>query len=418
MKFKSSRSSLNNEVNLSEALSAGLAEDGGLYVPTKINQVTVQEGTLTEVANNLLKQFFNEDILKSKLTAICEDAFNFPCELTEITGNLSHLELFHGPTAAFKDYGARFLARCYSFLEEERTILVATSGDTGGAVAAAFDGIKNTKVIVLYPKDGVSPLQEHQLTCWSDNVLSLRVDGTFDDCQKLVKKAFIDPGFKKDYHLTSANSINIGRLMPQMTYYAYSSLKYFKKNNCLPNFIIPTGNMGNAMACFWAKASGLPLGDIYLSTNANDVIPKAFETGKLEPKPSLKTLANAMDVGLPSNFERYQYFCEDSVDYKTKSYSVSDEEIRNAMRAAYGDHKLSLCPHTATAYHVWKKIKIPNAIIVGTAHPAKFKEVSDCIGIKTKLPKTLVEILKKEVNVIDIKASFDELKNNIVQFCK
>ncbi|MBT7608484.1 MAG: threonine synthase [Bacteriovoracaceae bacterium] len=417
MKFKSSRSETDEMVSLSEALSAGLAPDGGLYLPNKIRKINAKEGTLAEVAKQLLQQFFAEDLLKDHLSEICDDTFSFPCVLSEITPELSHLELFHGPSAAFKDYGARFLARCYSYLEQERVILVATSGDTGGAVAAAFDGVKNTKVVILYPKDGVSPLQEHQLTCWSDNILSLRVAGTFDDCQKLVKEAFVDCKFKSEYRLTSANSINIGRLMPQMTYYAHSSLQYFNEKNSRPNYIIPTGNMGNAIACFWAKAEGLPIGDIYLVTNANDAIPKALESGKLVAKPSVKTLANAMDVAFPSNFERYESLQSGTENYQTKSYSVSDEEIKEAMKAAYGDHHLSLCPHTATAYHIWKKEKIRNAIIVGTAHPAKFQEVSDSIGIKTQLPISLEKILKKEVSVKDIPASFEALKKYVIDFC-
>jgi threonine synthase len=417
MKFKSSRSSNQNAISLNEALSAGLAPDGGLFIPDHIEKININEGTLPEVAKQLLKQFFKGDLLESHLSNICDKTFNFPCKLSDITSELSHLELFHGPTAAFKDYGARFLARCYGHLDKERVILVATSGDTGGAVAAAFDGVKNTKVVVLYPKDGVSLLQEHQLTCWSENILSLRVEGTFDDCQRLVKEAFVDVDFKNQYSLTSANSINIGRLMPQMTYYAYSSLKYFNSKNVKPNYIIPTGNMGNAMACFWSKASGLPIGDIILVTNANDIIPKALETGKLVAKPSVKTLANAMDVGLPSNFERYETLKGDSDIYQTKSYSVNDEQIKEAMKGAFGDHRLSLCPHTATAYYIWKREKIANAIIVGTAHPAKFQEVSDSVGIKTELPKSLTKILEKEVSVFDISASFKELKDRLADFC-
>ena len=411
MKFKSTRSK--HLVTLSQALSQGLSAEGGLFIPVEIKPVNLTMDTLPEVAKALLKPFFQDDVLAEHLTGICEQAFDFPCTLTSITKELSHLELFHGPTAAFKDYGARFLARCYSLLEQERIILVATSGDTGGAVAAAFDGVKNTKVVVLYPKGGVSPLQEHQLTCWSDNILSVRIDGTFDDCQKLVKEAFVDSHFKNDYHLTSANSINVGRLLPQMTYYAYSSLQYQQANKVKPNYIIPTGNMGNAMGCFWAKAAGLPIGNIYLTTNANDTIPLAMKSGQLIAKPSVKTLANAMDVGLPSNYERYQNLANDTDRYDCKSFSVSDNEIEQAMKSAYGDHRLSLCPHSATAYHLWKKEKITNAIMVGTAHPAKFQEVSKQAGIATELPQSLQLILKKKVSVIDSKACLKELKDLI-----
>ncbi|MEK6624299.1 MAG: threonine synthase, partial [Bdellovibrionota bacterium] len=264
---------------------------------------------------------------------ILKQALNFPVPLNEISSNHYLLELFHGPTAAFKDIGARFLAVCFDKLGEQKTILVATSGDTGGAVASAFYEKKGIKVVILFPKHGVSPLQRQQLTCWGQNILSLEVDGDFDDCQKLVKEAFLDKALCAKYALTSANSINIGRLLPQMTYYAFSSYKLFSQSQTPINFVIPSGNMGNGMAAVWAKEMGLPIGEIHFACNANRAIFDFFQNKKFTARDSFKTLANAMDVGNPSNMERL-------LDLEKRRPSVlgdlsaswhSDEKIRSVI---------------------------------------------------------------------------------------
>ncbi|MFU8805377.1 MAG: threonine synthase, partial [Bradymonadaceae bacterium] len=297
MKFHSTRDST-NRVFLSQALEEGLAPDGGLYVPEALPRFEpgtfTSAETLVDIGHVLLAPFFKGDILEPRLGEILEEALNFDVPLVDLDEETALLELFHGPTAAFKDIGARFLASALSRLNEGKsrplTIIVATSGDTGGAVAAAFDGKPNVEVIVLYPAGKVSPRQEHQLTCWGDNVHSYAVEGTFDECQRMAKNAFADPWWQENKRLSSANSINIGRILPQMIYYAAASLWYERRHGHRAGVVVPTGNLGNALACIWTREMGLPLRDVVLATNANRTIPDFLETGRWEPRPSVQTL--------------------------------------------------------------------------------------------------------------------------------
>ncbi len=307
--------------SLSAALAAGLASDGGLYVPEHLPRFTPADfdgaDTLPQVAARLLAPFFAGDPLEAELDAICHEALDLPLPLTPVADDKTFLlELFHGPTAAFKDFGARFLAACMARLADAgsatRTVLVATSGDTGAAVAAAFHRRPGFRVVILYPDGKVSPRQAHQLGCFGDNVHAFKLAGHFDDCQRLVKQALADRDLAQRLHLTSANSISLGRLLPQMSYYALASLQHWRKSRRKLGFIVPTGNLGNALACLLARDCGLPIGPITLATNANRVLADFFAGDDYAPRPSLATLANAMDVGAPSNFERLRWFHPDT----------------------------------------------------------------------------------------------------------
>ena len=301
MRYLSTRGS--GPVNLDEALVRGIAPDGGLYLPESLPGFTVDDfsgaDTIRQVAEILLEPFFAGSGLAGDMQTVLAETFGFPIPVTALpaeSGTASLLELYHGPTAAFKDVGAGFLAACLSRLEgDERdplTILVATSGDTGGAVAAAFDGRRGMRVVVLFPDGRVSDRQAHQLTCWGDNVLSVRVRGAFDDCQAMVKGAMADVTLAGRFRFSSANSINIGRLLPQCTYYADASIRHYRDTGNEPAFIVPTGNLGNALACVMAREMGMPIGPIVLATNANRTISDYFETLKWVPRPSLQTLAS------------------------------------------------------------------------------------------------------------------------------
>jgi len=310
LKFASSRGGV-PLVSLSRAIVQGLAADGGLYIPARLP--TVDAGAfagasgLPQLACSALAPFFDGDGLQDVLAEIADASFRSPAPdypVAACPDPLFALELYHGPTAAFKDFGARFLAESQQCLQPDApaqplSILVATSGDTGGAVAAAFNGRAWARVVILYPKGLVSPRQEHQLTCWGDNVLALRVGGTFDDCQGLVKEAFQDPVLSRKHRFSSANSINIGRLLPQMVYYIASSLELLERTGKKPSYIIPAGNLGNACAALWARAMGFPLGRIILAHNINRTVPDFLATGRWQPRPSIATLASAMDVGNP-----------------------------------------------------------------------------------------------------------------------
>jgi threonine synthase len=274
MKFVSTRGN-SPHLNASDAILAGIADDGGLFVPEQFPRFDLddfaQDDDLPDLATRLFAPFFAGDPLESALSDICQAAFDFPAPVQFVSDDLDVMELFHGPTAAFKDFGARFMAQCIDRmqLEQPQTILVATSGDTGGAVGCAFEKSSNARVVILYPKGRVSPFQEHQLTCWGNNVLALEVRGDFDDCQRLVKQAFADETLSKAHHLGSANSINIARILPQMSYYAHAARAHFHRTGEAANFVIPTGNMGNGMACLWARKCGLPIGKIVFAINAN-----------------------------------------------------------------------------------------------------------------------------------------------------
>ncbi|MEZ5499759.1 MAG: threonine synthase [Steroidobacteraceae bacterium] len=407
MKYRSTRSP-RPQISLSAALAQGLAPDGGLYVPVEWphwSQDALLADALVPIATTMMRPFAAGDVLETSLETICGAAFNFPCPLTTVTadGALSVLELFHGPTAAFKDFGARFLAASLATLRRPTdpplTILVATSGDTGGAVAAAFHRRPGFNVVVLFPQGRVSPAQQLQLTCWGDNVLGVAVRGDFDDCQALVKAAFRDSDLALRLHLSSANSINLGRLLPQMAYYAWASVHHWRQFETKLSFIVPSGNLGNAMACVWARQIGLPIADIIIAQNANRSVVDFLDTGEWRPRPTIATLASAMDSGNPSNMERLLDLTPSASDMRKalSACTVSDEQIRQRIRHDFAEYGRIWCPHTATAAEVYAQLEPPRRkrpwAIVSTAHPAKFPEIVEpLIDSTIKLPPALAAL--------------------------
>jgi threonine synthase len=406
--------------SFSQALLQGLAGDGGLYVPSRWPRFTPEEfrgaQTLPEIGSRLIGSFIAGDALVTELPGMVNEAFNFPAPLTGLTddGRLSVLELFHGPTAAFKDFGARFLAAAFGRLRRDAarplTILVATSGDTGGAVAAAFHGRPGIEVVVLFPKGLVSPTQERQLTCWGGNVRALAVRGTFDDCQRLVKEAFLDAALRTRSQLSSANSINLGRLLPQSVYYAATSLAVWREYGEPASFIVPSGNLGNAVACLWARAAGLPIAEVVLAHNANRAVPDYLESGRWEPRPSIATLASAMDVGNPSNMERLLALLPSLTELReaVSACSVSDAQIRARIRIGYEQYGQIWCPHTATAAQAWEELTPARRaarrwVLVSTAHPAKFPEIVEpLIGRRVPVPQTLAALFARPSASVEI----------------
>jgi len=430
MEFVSTRGSV--PVSLDQALVNGIADDGGLYVPVRLPHFSVDDfagaDRLVAVAGVLLAPFFAESELNDELADILSETFSFSIPVSNVSGAAGQaqlLQLYHGPTAAFKDVGAGFLAACLSRLKSDEqsplTILVATSGDTGGAVAAAFDQRPGMRVVVLFPSGKVSDRQAQQLTCWSDNVLSIAVNGTFDDCQTLVKAAMADATLSTTFHFSSANSINIGRLLPQTTYYASTSLQHFQATGNKPGFIIPTGNLGNAHACIMAREMGLPIGPIVLATNANRTIPDYFETLEWLPRASVQTLASAMDVGDPSNMERLRGLLgeADVLRERVGVATVDDEQIQESIRQDYAEFGFATCPHTATATHVWRQMgarerAATDWILVATAHPAKFETIVEpLIGTTVELPAELEAILSKPSRSVTIETSLDALTESM-----
>ena len=419
LRFESSRGA-STPVSLSEAIQTGLAPDGGLYMPAAMPSAQMPgpgARSLPDVARVALQGFFQGDVLAPQLGAIADAALNFPAPTTEVVGardKLFVLELFHGPTAAFKDFGARFLAESMQRIEKPAgaplTILVATSGDTGGAVAAAFHRRPWVRVVILYPKGLVSPRQEQQLTCWGDNVSALRVDGSFDDCQRLVKEAFRDADLSRRHRFSSANSINIGRLLPQSVYYAAASLEMRERTGARAGFIIPAGNLGNAFAAVWARALGFPVGRIILAHNVNRTVPDFLQSGQWQPRDSIPTLASAMDVGNPSNMERLRasYSTLEAIREQVSADSVDDATIRARIREDFMQYGREWCPHTATAAEVYSRLTAAERrahpwLVVATAHPAKFNEIVEpIIGRPVAVPESLARLLKLPSNRVDV----------------
>jgi threonine synthase len=397
-----------NPVHASAAILKGLAPDGGLYVPTAYPQLSkeVLAGDMSyqDTAYHVLKPFFENDPLENDLKSVCDQAFDFPVPMHWYNGSQAVLELYHGPTAAFKDFGARFLADAMEKLiakdNSSLTILVATSGDTGGAVASAYYGKKNIKVKVLFPEGRVSERQEKQLTCWGGNVEAYAVQGAFDDCQRMVKEAFMNQEISRKWNLTSANSINLGRLLPQAVYYVYTAIAYQKKTGIKPVFVIPSGNVGNSIGAHWAKAMGAPIERIVLAVNANKTIPDFLNSGSYEPRESIATLANAMDVGDPSNMERLRYLFPDIKEMRNQvtSYSVSDDQILSTIGDIWGENHYVVCPHTAAGEFVRRNfVQEKHSIVVATAHPAKFETIVEpVIGQQIAVPESLAGLLEKE----------------------
>ena len=415
MKFKSTRGNA-PELGLADALRQGLAPDGGLYVPAEMPVFATgdaDETAFQEIAKMAVAPFFEGDVLEPQMAAIIDQAFDFPVPLVDLGHTTSLLELFHGPSAAFKDFGARFLASAMSRLEtgspDPLTILVATSGDTGGAVAAAFWRKPNVNVVVLYPEGKVSARQAHQLGCWGDNITTFAVRGVFDDCQRLVKQAFADRDWNTRFRLSSANSINIGRLLPQMTYYAASSLWYQARHGAAPGFIIPSGNVGNATAAVWAKNMGFPVREIVFAANANRPLVSWLKSGKYEPTTTVATLANAMDVGAPSNMERLIHLYPTPPDWM-RAVSIDDDRIQATIQAGEDKWGQTFCPHTACAMAAREDLGGEHWIAVATAHPAKFETVVEpLVGHEVAVPPALAELLARPSNAKTIDADLAQL---------
>ncbi|MGB8327190.1 MAG: threonine synthase [Steroidobacteraceae bacterium] len=415
---------------LSETLLQGLAPDGGLYLPdawppcASLDEFPAA-ADLAGIGERLLAPFAAGDQLAPRLGEITREAFDFPAPLVELApdGSAAVLELFHGPTAAFKDFGARFLAACLTRLRERAArpleILVATSGDTGGAVAAAFHRRPGIGVVVLFPKGRVSPTQERQLTCWGDNVRSFAVRGTFDDCQRLAKEAFLDVGLRAAFDLSSANSISLGRLLPQMVYYAAASLATHRRHGIPASFIIPSGNLGNATACVMARRLGLPIAEIVLAHNANRTVPDFFDTGDWRPRASLATRASAMDVGNPSNMERLRSLLPsiERLRAELSAASVADPAIRARIREDFARYRRIWCPHTAVAAEVYARLPGERRtgrcwIVVATAHPAKFREtVEPLIGQPIPMPPALARLFDRPLTYAELDVDLQALRD-------
>jgi len=411
---------------ISSAIAAGLAPDGGLYVPEALPRLDPARfdpnGSLADTAATLLAPFFAGDPLADALPAICREALDFDTPLRPLPPHdACMLELFHGPTAAFKDVGARFLAACLRRLPRADarplSILVATSGDTGAAVGAAFHGQPGVRVVILYPDGRVSPRQAHQLGCFGGNVMALRVQGRFDDCQRMVKAALNDAELQAERPLSSANSISLGRLLPQMSYYAHAALAWWREHDTPLNLIVPTGNLGNALAALWVREIGLPVGEICLACNANATLPEFFEGQDYRPREAVATLANAMDVGAPSNFERLRWTFPYAAELRAQiqAISVDDATIRETLARHAQAHGEVFCPHTATAMHLLDRLRAAgnNApwAIVATAHPAKFESVVEPLtGRPVPVPAALAAMLQRPASAEPMAADDEALK--------
>lgn len=424
--------SLNNEkhqVSFEEAVINGLAPDKGLFFPknlTKLNNEfyeNIEKLSNKEIAYQVIQQFVGDEIPKEELKRIVDETLSFEFPLVKIEENIYSLELFHGPTMAFKDVGARFMSRCLAYFNrnknQQNTVLVATSGDTGGAVASGFLGVTGVKVIILYPSGKVSKIQEKQLTTLGQNITALEVDGVFDDCQDMVKKAFLDEDLKS-FNLTSANSINIARWLPQMFYFFFA-YKELKKSNKPLIVSCPSGNFGNICAGILAKKLGLPLTHFVASTNANDTVPRFLNDGNYNPKPSVATISNAMDVGNPSNFIRIQeMYGNDLTEFEKdfSSYSFTDEETKVAMKTIYDSFGYVAEPHGAVGYLGLKKEmkNKPESIgfLLETAHPIKFlDEVEPLLGMKITIPNQIESVMNKEKVSIKI-SSYEYFKSYLL----
>ena len=421
--------SLNNKshkVTFKEAVIKGLAPDKGLYFPENITPLSkeffeeIENFSNEEIAYQVIKQFVGNEIPETELKQIINETlcFNFPC--VQVEKNVYSLELFHGPTMAFKDVGARFMSRCLGYFnknsEEKNIVLVATSGDTGGAVASGFLGVKNVQVVILYPSGKVSDIQERQLTTLGQNIIALKVNGVFDDCQDMVKKAFLD----EDLHhknLTSANSINIARWLPQM-FYAFFAYKQLKKHNKPLIVSCPSGNFGNICAAILAKKLGLPIAHFVAATNANDTVPQFLQSGTYTAKPSVATLSNAMDVGNPSNFIRIQELYQNDLNEFKKdfsSYSFTDAQTIDAIKTIYKNTQYIAEPHGAIGYLGLKK-EMQNkpectGVFYETAHPIKFLNIVEvALAIKIEIPQQIKSVLNKDKHSKEIE-SYIELKS-------
>ena len=419
--------------DLHKAVVKGLAEDKGLYMPEKIQKLPqaffdeIDKMTFQEIAYTVASAFFGEDVDLDALKDIVYDTLQFDCPVVQVKDSIYTLELFHGPTLAFKDVGARFMARLLQYFirmegqKEEVNVLVATSGDTGSAVANGFLGVDGIHVYVLYPKGKVSPIQECQFTTLGKNITAIEVDGVFDDCQALVKNAFMDTELNQHMKLTSANSINVARFLPQAFYYfnAYARMKALGKADNLV-MCVPSGNFGNICAALFGHEMGLPVKRFIAANNANDIFFNYLQTGKYEPKPSKQTLANAMDVGDPSNFARIYDLYGKSHERITSLISgatYSDEQIRQTMKQCYEETCYILDPHGACGYQALEDgLKEGEVgVFCETAHPAKFKEkVDDILGIDVEIPDRLAAFMKGEKQSVPMTKAFADFKTYLM----
>lgn len=430
MKYYSTRHIAPN-ASLQEAVIKGLAPDRGLYMPKKINKLSpdffdkIGNLSLTDIAKIVSEKFFGEDIDKEKLDAIAIEALNFDIPLKKVEEGIYVLELFHGPTFAFKDVGARFMSRMLSYFVKEQhhdsvKVLVATSGDTGSAVANGFLGVEGIQVFVLYPSGKVSEIQEAQFTTLGQNIVALEIAGTFDDCQALVKSAFVDEELNKKMYLTSANSINIARFLPQSIYYFYAYAQ-LAKQQLEDNVVVavPSGNLGNLAAGLFAKRMGLPVKRFIAANNRNDVFYEYLNSGNYHPRASIQTIANAMDVGNPSNFERILDLYNQShkaIQHDISGKTYSDEEIKNTIRTVYEKTGYLLDPHGACAYQALKDEKKPDesGIFLATAHPAKFKEtVEECIGQNVEVPERLSAFMQRKKQAVQLSNDYNAFKKTL-----
>ena len=433
MKYISTRKQ--EETNIKIAILKGLADDGGLFMPEYIPQLeadffeNLPNLSLQEIGFRVAKEFLGESISDDNLKEIIDEVLNFEIPAVKIRENIYSLELFHGPTMAFKDVGARFMARMMAYFSEGKPmkVVVATSGDTGSAVASGFFNVPGIEVYILYPKGKVSPLQEKQLTTWGGNIKALEIDGTFDDCQALAKQILSDEELNQKFTLTSANSINIARLIPQSFYYFWAFAQLQKLGKPIV-FSVPSGNFGNLTAGLFAKKMGLPIHQFIAATNANDVVPKFLETGNYESKPSKQTISNAMDVGNPSNFERMKSLFNDDVsEFKKEieSYSFSDEETKSTMIKVKNDFYYILDPHGAVAYLGLETLRQAQSdkknesfigVLLETAHPAKFVEVvEEVLKEKIEIPEKLEAFNKKEKQSLEFPADFELVKQFLME---
>jgi len=414
-----------DDVSFKDAVIRGLAPDGGLYFPERIEKLPaglIGSGkSVEELGFEVAKRFVDGEIPDNKLQTIVSETVNFPLPLIPVEKDVFSLELWHGPTCAFKDVGGRFLGRCLShFVEqsgEKVTILVATSGDTGSAVAAGFLGIEGIDVVILYPKGKVSKIQEQQLTTMGQNISTLEVDGTFDDCQSMVKSAFNDTELRGAMKLSSANSINVARFLPQSFYY-FSSYEQLEDKSKPLVYACPSGNYGNLTAGLFAREMGLPIDRFIAATNVNDIIPQYLKTGKYIPKPSIFTISNAMDIGDPSNFARILEIHDGNWEGVKKSlagFSFTDEETKTGMKDVIDKTGYLMEPHGTIGYMALKEYQKTHdvqGIVLETAHPAKFGEVVEpVIGRKIEIPERLQEFMKRKKVATLIQPKFEELKN-------
>ncbi|NHQ59787.1 threonine synthase [Chlorobium sp. BLA1] len=426
--FSTNKSSI--PVSIKKATLEGLAPDGGLYVPSEIphfspGEIALLEGaSFNNIAFAIAKKFIGGEIPLDLLGDMIESCYTFETPLVELNSDTFIEELFCGPTLAFKDYGARFLARLtgYFAAEDDRliTVLVATSGDTGSAVAYGFQGIANTRVVLLYPSGKVSRLQEQQLTTAGGNVHALEVNGDFDDCQRMVKQAFVDPALSKKLTLTSANSINISRLIPQSFYYAWATQQLRERfGNIEPLFAVPSGNYGNLTAGILAKKMGFPIGHFIAASNANDSVTRYLDDGRYDPHPTVTTRSTAMDVGNPSNFARLRYLYNNdhtAMGRDITGISVSDKETLATIRSVYERFGYTADPHTAVAFRALELYRSSGqsagkpGVVLSTAHPAKFLEViSDALDREVEIPERLKEVLNKKKMAVTISSDYNEL---------